>query len=188
MTTTKQLESDGAAFTLGAKRDTLQVRRLADELLKLRERIAKGEALLKQLKEQERDLEFVKLPNAMTENGMKKLQLDNGMGIELEQVITGSIPEKRMAEAATWLRNNGHQQLLRNEIVLSFRPGEDEQAAKALFQIKKFKFPFETKISVHHMSLKSWAKEMIAKGSNLPLDLLGIFTGQRAKIKLPKED
>jgi hypothetical protein len=33
MTTTKQLESDGAAFTLGAKRDTLQVRRLADELL-----------------------------------------------------------------------------------------------------------------------------------------------------------
>jgi len=36
---------------------------------------------------------------------------------------------------------------------------------------------------VEPMTLKAFVKEQIERGNDLPLDLFGVFVGQRAKIK-----
>ena len=41
----------------------------------------------------------------------------------------------------------------------------------------------QTKTWVEPMTLKSFVKEQVEKGENLPYDLLGIYVGQKAKIK-----
>ena len=41
----------------------------------------------------------------------------------------------------------------------------------------------QTKTWVEPMTLKSFVKEQVEKGENLPYDLLGIYVGQRAKIR-----
>jgi hypothetical protein len=188
---TKQLEHDGESFTLGTKRDTLRVQQLVAKYLALQDRITKGEALLKQLKEEARTMEWVTLPAVMTENGLKKLERDDGITVEVASEITGSIPEKNKTEATEWLRAHGHGGIVSRVLSVSFKKGKDETAEKIKSQLEKFakRYGFQVveKSDVNHMTLKAWAREMVEKGTALPTDLLGLFIGQRAKIKLPKE-
>jgi hypothetical protein len=188
LTKQQQLAVDGETFTLGAKRDTIKVQSLVSNWLALQERIAKGEALLKELKEQAREMEWVTLPNAMTENGMKKLERADGIVIEVVSEITGSIPEKNKQEAASWLRSHGHGGILTRVLSLRFKKGDDKRAESARTLLEKKGFEVEEKVDVNHMTLKAWAREMVERGTALPTELLGIFIGQRAKIKLPKAE
>jgi len=184
---TKQLLQDGESFTLGAKQDINRVRSLVAEYLALQDRITKGEALLKQLKEEARELEWVKLPAAMTENGVKRIERDDGSAVEVVSEVTGSIPEKNLPQAVQWLRENGHGGIVQQTIFTSFRKGEEASALRAKQALVAAGCDYVEKATVNHMTLKAWAREMVSSGAALPTELLGLFIGQRAKIKLPKE-
>jgi len=184
---TKQLAQDGESFTLGAKQDINRVRSLVAEYLALQDRITKGEALLKQLKEQARELEWVKLPAAMTENGVKRIERDDGSAVEVVSEVTGSIPEKNLSQAVQWLKENGHGGIVQTTLFMNFKKGMERQLSEAIEGLHSRGYEPELKSTVNHMTLKAWAREMVSSGAALPTELLGLFIGQRAKIKLPKE-
>jgi hypothetical protein len=187
MTSTKQLEYDGEAFTLGTNSDINSVQRMVDEYVSLLDRIAKGEALLKQLKEQARDLEWNKLPAVMTANGVRSIDRDDGTSVEVVEEVTGSIPEKNLRDAIMWLRTNGHGGIVQQTLFMTFKKGEEKLADGARAVLEKNGYHPDEKATVNHMTLKAWAREMVSRGTALPTELLGLFIGQRTKIKLPKE-
>ena len=61
--------------------------------------------------------------------------------------------------------------------------GEDNLAKDLLAELGQRGMQTQTKTWVEPMTLKSFVKEQVEKGENLPYDLLGIFVGQRAKIR-----
>lgn len=181
-----QLLKDGSGYALGAQADLGRPVRLLHQVLSLRERIAKGEGLLKELKAQLLELEQEQMPAAMDEAGVTKMVAD-GYELVVDPVITGSIPDVRAVEACTWLRANGHAQLVQHTFVINTKRKEDSAAVKLRKQLTKAGFEFVEKENVHHMSLKAWAREQIQRGVALPYDLLGLWVGRRATVKPVKE-
>lgn len=181
-----QLALDGAGYVLGAQADQGRPIQLVHQILSLDERIAKGEELLKLLKEQRRLLVEDHLPDAMLESGVEKLVVD-GHSVEAEQIVTGSIPDVRAPEACAWLRDHGHGQLVQHTFTINTKRKEDEAATRLRTQLAAQGFEYKEKETVNHMSLKAWAREQIQRGVALPYDLLGLWVGRRAVIKPVKE-
>ena len=49
--------------------------------------------------------------------------------------------------------------------------------------LMKRQFMPEQKSEIHPGTLRSWAKGRIEDGKELPMDMFGVWVGQRAKIK-----
>ena len=82
-----------------------------------------------------------------------------------------------------WLRDNGHEDLIKNTISVNFGRGEDESASKLREALNNEGSSYTDKTGVHSQTLKAFVREQVESGQNLPLDLLGVFIGQKTTIK-----
>lgn len=155
---------------------------LAARQVELEERIAKGEALLDQLKQELRQVAEKDLPNALQEVGLSAIQLTNGKKVTIKTEIYASIPKDSSAPAFAWLRDHGHGALIKNIISTEFGKGEDEKAVQAAMLLAEAGFTPSQKESVHPMTLKAFLKEQMEKGTSVPLELFGAFILNRAKV------
>lgn len=159
---------------------------LADQQRTLEERITKGEVYLAQLKESLREISDKRLPNAMAEVGMSEFKLADGTKITIKDEVYCSIPKENPGPAFAWLRENNFDSLIKNEIMVSFGKGQDEDAIKVAHLIADAGFRPEQKQTVHPMTLKAFIKEQMGKGTDVPLEAFGAYAVARAKVALPK--
>jgi hypothetical protein len=163
-----------------------RVSRLAEEQRRIEREIADLEA---RLEEKGKDLTRVRtkeLPEVMRELGLESFKLVDGSQVGIKREYYASIKEEYRAPAHQWLRGNGHEDLIKNNIVLSLGRGEDEKAAKIEAWCQKQKLAYERKEQVHPMTLKAFVGEQIEKGEDIPHDLLGVHVVDVAKIKPPR--
>lgn len=129
------------------------------------------------------------LPNALKEVGMKDFTLEDGSKIVIKDYVSGSIPKEPDAREAAmeWLEDDEEGvALIKTELSLKFGVGKFKQAAKLADDLRKKGFVVDEDTSVHSASLQSFARERLANGGSIPLELLGLTTGSMAKITLPK--
>lgn len=146
-------------------------------------RIEELEDQLKIAKAQRRKLEFDSIPQKMELLGFREITTSDGAKVKIERVCSGSIPKAKLGQAMSWLRTNGHGSIIKNRLTLDFTKDEDEDAQEAMQLLIGKGFAPQKAESVHASTLASWAREMDGSGEELPLDLLGLFIGDRAKIK-----
>lgn len=156
---------------------------LCKQQLALEKRIADLEEELKDTKREHRKIAEDLLPAAMDEHGMSQLKMDDGSEISVSPYYSASISKDRADEAFQWLTEAGHGSLIKNHVTAAFGRGEDNLAKDLLAELEQRGMATQTKTWVEPMTLKSFVKEQVEKGENLPYDLLGIFVGQRAKIR-----
>ena len=156
---------------------------LCKQQLALEKRIADLEEELKDAKREHRKIAEDLLPAAMDEHGMSQLKMDDGSEISVSPYYSASISKDRADEAFQWLTEAGHGSLIKNHVTAAFGRGEDNLAKDLLVELEQRGMATQTKTWVEPMTLKSFVKEQVEKGENLPYDLLGIFVGQRAKIR-----
>lgn len=156
---------------------------LCKQQLALEKRIADLEEELKDTKREHRKIAEDLLPAAMDEHGMSQLKMDDGSEISVSPYYSASISKDRADEAFQWLTEAGHGSLIKNHVTAAFGRGEDNSAKDLLAELEQRGMATQTKTWVEPMTLKSFVKEQVEKGENLPYDLLGIFVGQRAKIR-----
>ena len=156
---------------------------LCKQQLALEKRIADLEEELKDAKREHRKIAEDLLPAAMDEHGMSQLKMDDGSEISVSPYYSASISKDRADEAFQWLTEAGHGSLIKNHVTAAFGRGEDNSAKDLLAELDQRGMATQTKTWVEPMTLKSFVKEQVEKGENLPYDLLGIFVGQRAKIR-----
>jgi len=146
------------------------------------DRIKKVEEELATLKNQFKQVSQVDLPEALAETGLTEIKLTDGSKITVQQFYNASIPKDRMDEAFKWLRDNNHEDLIKNTVSCDFGRGEDKQAKVLRETLNVAGISFTDKTGVHPQTLKAFVREQVESGQNLPLDLLGVYIGQKTKI------
>lgn len=166
--------------------DLQKVANFVRQQLALENRVAELEEELKRTK---RDLDTVSgevLPAALQEFGLTELTMSDGSKVSVQSVISASISKERQSDAHDWLRENGHGDLIKNTVSLTFGRGEDEKARDLVRELAAEGFDPEQKESVHPSTLKAFVKEQVERGSGIPSETFGIFIGQKTVIKKGK--
>jgi hypothetical protein len=156
---------------------------LVRQQLAMEKRVADLEAELGIAKKDLKEVAENLLPSAMAEYGMAKMKMDDGSEISVSKFYSASIPKARQDEAFDWLRDNGHDSLIKNQVAVSFGRAEDSKAQRLLDRLQAEGFETQQKVWVEPMTLKAFVKEQVEGGAPIPSDLFGIYIGDQAKIK-----
>ena len=148
--------------------------------------IGNTEERLRKLKEQYRQLSEEDLPQKMTELGMQDLRLEDGSRITIDMFYATRINKNNRDAAHEWLRQQGHGDIIKNQVSVSFGKGEDETALETMTLLEKEGLFPDQKESVHPSTLKAFVKERIESGDSAftpdTQKLFSVYQGKRTKI------
>lgn len=162
------------------------VAKIARLIRETEEEIAKVDVYLKEKKKELLKMTDEDLPSLLQEHGLKSFTLDDGSKIDVKPLYGAAIPVPRKEEALSWLRENGHGDIIKNVVACSFGRGEDTDAQNLISAAEKLGFLPEQNQSVHSSTLRGWVRERVENGDDFPMDLFGAFVGERATIKKGK--
>tara|TARA_R110000751_G_scaffold40177_3_gene95347 strand:- start:4138 stop:4722 length:585 start_codon:yes stop_codon:yes gene_type:complete len=127
------------------------------------------------------------MPAMLAEIGIASFALDDGSTVEVKQTYGASILVEKRPEAYDWLRDHGHDDIIKNTVACQFGRGEDDQAGAFAAFAHQQGFVPEQKTAVHPQTLRAFVKERCEAGEDFPMELFGAWVGQRAVIKRSKK-
>ena len=139
------------------------VRRLNEK----QEQIDETEKYLKELKAEKQRIAFEHIPMLMDEMAIERIDVD-GLTVKLKPFVSASIPADRKQDAFNWLREHGLDDIIKNDIIVSFGRGQDNKAGDMMYDLEQKGFHPEQKTHIHSMTLKAFVRERVEKG--LPID------------------
>lgn len=155
---------------------------LAERCRNLETEISAAEDALKEKKKERDRIATVDLPEAMDDMDLETFALKDGTSVSVREEMFASLPKKRMDEIEEYLRSIGAQDLVRHEVGLTFGPGEDD-VADGVLSILRERYsehgPFD-RVNVNTASVKALVREMLERGEDVPLELLGVHLQRRA--------
>ena len=157
------------------------------------EAIIKQDAFVKELEEKlkEEKKKLLKmtdedLPALMTEANSMEFTLLDGSKVTIKPQYGASIKIDNRPAAYEWLREHGHDDIIKNTISCQFGRGEDDLASSfKAFAEKEGYVPTQTE-KIEPMSLRGFVKERVENGDEFPMELFGAYVGQRAVITKAK--
>jgi len=159
-----------------------QLASFAKQQLSLEQEIAAKEMEIENLKEKHKKISEGMIPELMGSLAIREVRLDNGLILSVKPYYSGKVDTP---EAFLWLERNGHGDLIRGEVKMSYPKGVDKSVIDQILSfIKQQGFVADNKISVHHATLSSWLREMIEGGNQIDREVLKVQTGMRAKLGL----
>ena len=82
-----------------------------------------------------------------------------------------------------WLRENGHGDLIKNQVSLEFGMRQDNEAKALVEELKQKGLAVQQKTSVHPSSLRGFVREQISElGKDVPAELFGTYVANKTKI------
>ena len=170
-----KMESDVRKPTIGDN-SLKEMADLCAEQVALEEEMRQLEEQLKAKATAAKKLSQEIIPARMSELGLESLTLSDGSSIEVKNKIQASIPIPYREEAFQWLRDNGHGDIIKNQVTATFGKGEDTTASNFIDKIEELGYQPEQKVWVAPMTLKAFVREQIANGSEIPTDKFGVYT------------
>ena len=126
------------------------------------------------------------LPTMLMELGMQSLTLDDGSDVTVKQTYGASIRVDDRPAAHEWLRDNGYDDMIKNQVLCVFGRGEDDMASAFQALASQQGYAAEQKTEIHPQTLRAFVKERVENGDDFPMELFGAWVGQRAVIKRNK--
>ena len=172
----------------------------ANELIELQADIETLEVRLKEKKERADALATERMPELLDELGYKDLRLADGRKLEMKEKVLASIPTEsgisrmkkaddqraaviRRKAALAWLREHGLGDLIKNEIVVPFSRGQEDDADALYNKLLDQNLPAEREESVNTNTLSAQVRELMANGEDIPFDIFGITVIRSVSIK-----
>jgi len=158
---------------------------LSDLVRKLRtieKEIDDAEAHVKALKQEKHKLSVENIPALMDEMGVERIDVD-GVTVTRKMMVHASIPADRKDEAFAWLRSEGLDDIIKNDVTISFGKGEDNVAGDLVGRLQDQGFDPSQKTHIHPSTLKAFVKERFEHGKPIDLDLFGAFVANAAEIR-----
>ena len=177
-----QLQEDRSIGVSGDKLERLVA--YAEHQRELEAQIAEWEKQGKDLAGAHKKVSEEDIPNLMTELGISEFKLADGSKISVKPFYSGSLAQSNPNREAAfkWLKENGFDDIIKNEVSVSFGRGEEEKAAIAMAQLESVGFEPSQDRNVHASTLKAFLKEQVEAGRALPLELFKAYIGRKAKI------
>jgi len=154
----------------------------ANEMVKLEEEVEEKQASLKRSQKELKVLSEEEIPALLSEVGLSEITLTNGKKISTTAYYYGRITEHNQQEAFTWLQDNGHGDIIKNVISVSFGRDEDVNAEKLLSNLQDNGYSTNGKKWVEPMTLKAFIREQVESGNDLPLETFNVYVGQKTRI------
>lgn len=152
---------------------------LARSQLEVEQSIEEIEELLKSKKELLRDLSEVKIPEVFAQLGISEFKLNNGLKVRVSPYYSGKADSD---QAFDWLEENGHADIIKGEFTVMYRRSDKSKISSFNAMAAQLGFSVKDKLAVHPMTMKSFVKEQIEEGINIPRDIFNIYTGFKTKI------
>tara|TARA_R100001440_G_scaffold15571_2_gene26405 strand:+ start:686 stop:1321 length:636 start_codon:yes stop_codon:yes gene_type:complete len=181
----EEMFADAATLDNVGADEGKQLSGLVRQLNNVNQQIEDAETHLKALKQEKQRMAFEQIPMLMDEMGIERLDVD-GVTVKLKAFVSASIPADRKQEAFNWLREHGHDDIIKNDIIVSFGRGQDNQAGDVMYDLEQKGFHPEQKEHVHSMTLKAFVKERVEQGKPIDLDLFGAFVARIAEVRRNK--
>ena len=108
-----------------------QLSQLVRSLRNVEQQIEDAENHIKSLKQEKHRLSVENIPALMDEMGVERLDVD-GLTVERKMIVSASIPKDRKDEALSWLRENGLDDIIKNDVTCSFGKGQDNSAKNVI--------------------------------------------------------
>jgi len=86
-------------------------------------------------------------------------------------------------KAYSWLRDNGHGDLIKNTLTASFNKEEDARASSLMKMFEDQGYTYQRKEKVEPMTLKAFVSDQIERGKDIPMDLFSIYITNKTTIK-----
>lgn len=166
--------------------DPTQLSEQIEKLNSINAQISNAEASLKELKEQEKQLNNFTIPELMEKMNLSTLKLKDGSELSVKKIYSATMKADKKADCIQWLRNNGLGDIVKNEITVNFGQGEENKAAEYATLAKESGYEPSQKEAVHAMTLKVTMEDWKNKGNDVPEDLFWTFDGNQTKIKNKK--
>lgn len=126
------------------------------------------------------------IPDIMQELAMADFTLTDGSKLEVKDDIKTHISEENRPVAHKWLREHDFDGIIKTKVIAEFGKGELEKAEAAQKKLADEGFDSSLSESVHPSTLKSFVKERLEAGDNIPVAAFGIFETKKTKITAPK--
>lgn len=179
------MEEDAASLPSNDK--LLEIADLAQQAQDYESEIEQKEADLAATKALYRTLTEVTIPAVCAEaGGLTQVKLSSGVELKIDNFVDARITPEKAPDAFAWLREHGHDDLIKRELTLQFGRGDDKQAELVRDELCRLGLSPSDRESVHPQTLKAFVRERMESGQAVPTDLFGVFTGQKAKIVRPK--
>tara|TARA_R100001163_G_scaffold46054_1_gene34600 strand:- start:75 stop:662 length:588 start_codon:yes stop_codon:yes gene_type:complete len=123
------------------------------------------------------------LPASMAEMGLASFTLDDGSTIDVKPTYGASILVANREAAYEWLRDHGYDDIIKNDVSVSFGRGEDDMAGSFKSLAEKEGYVAQQNTTIHSQTLRAFVRERVEAGDEFPMDLFGAYVGQRAVIK-----
>ena len=154
-----------------------------NKLLDVQKKISTAEEEMKKLKEVETTLSEQTIPNLMQQAGISMLKLADGSSVEVKPFYSARIPASKSEEAFDWLRENGHGDMIKNQVSLEFGMRQDNEAKALVEELKQKGLAVQQKTSVHPSTLRGFVREQIQDlGKDVPAELFGTYVANKTKI------
>lgn len=164
--------------------DLASVGALAEKAERMADEVAAMEDVLKERKRELRELLERDLPDAMDAVGLSELKTKAGRKLTVKDEVRASIPKAAEAEAFSWLRDTGHEDLIKHEVKVALDRGKDNLAKEITTMLARdYGVEPSDKETVHPQTLSAWCREQLAQGVELPADILGLYIGRKVTIK-----
>jgi hypothetical protein len=155
---------------------------LCAEQVVVEDEVKQLEKQLKEKKDAVKKLSQEIIPARMQELGLESLKLKDGSAVEVKQLVQTSITAENRETALKWLRDNGHGDLIKNQVSAAFGRGEDITAEKFINEAKSLGLEPTQRVWVEPMTLKAFVREKIEEGVEIPTETFSIFVGAQTKI------
>ena len=158
---------------------------LSDLVRKLRsveKEIEDAEEHVKALKQEKHKLSVENIPALMDEMGVERIDVD-GVTVARKMMVHASIPADRKDEAFAWLRSEGLDDIIKNDVTVSFGKGEDNVAGDLVGRLEAEGYDPSHKTHIHPSTLKAFVKERFESGKPIDLDMFGAFIANAAEIR-----
>ena len=159
-----------------------QLSSLVRQLNNIQQQIDDAEEHLKALKQDKQRISFEQIPMLMDEMGIERVDVD-GATVQLKPFVSASIPADRKQDAFNWLREHGLDDIIKNDIIVSFGRGQDNAAGDVMYDLEQKGFHPEQKTHIHAMTLKAFVRERVEKGLPIDLDMFGAYVARTADVK-----
>ena len=155
---------------------------LANKQLQLATEVAELETNLKAKKEELRLTSEQELPDAMQAAGLTQIKLNSGENISINEFYNAHISKANQEKAYEWLTANGHEGLIKNEVLLKFGREESLVVDETVSALQARGLSPQVRQSVHPSTLKAFVKEQFTSGNDIPTEPFGIYIGTKAII------
>ena len=114
--------------------------------------------------------------------------LDSGEVIKLMSFVHGSLPKTPDEKLAAFeeLEKLEAVDLIKTVVKVNFGKTEKAEAELAVAKLKEIGIEAQTDETVHPQTLAAFARELLADGKEIDLEVLGLYAGTTTKITYPK--